>query len=128
MKSFSIIYLFTIFEVIFFVKSTFVYIFADLQDHGEDTEEVTAVGAAAGVEMATEVAEKCPVALEVSVDAEAVEAGMHPINLPFNAHEPTTTTLLDARSTFCMRKNLCCITPRLVTPYRSSTPDHKMCG
>ena len=69
------------------------------------------VGEVAGVEMATEVAEKCPVALEVSVDAEAVVAEMHPINLPFNAHEPTTTTLLDARSTFCMRKNLCCITP-----------------
>ena len=77
MKSFSIIYLFTIFEVIFFVKSTFVYIFADLQDHGEDTEEVTAVGAAAGVEMATEVVARWPeaaVAKEVAASEAVVDA------------------------------------------------------
>ena len=122
MKSFSIIYLFTIFEVIFFVKSTFVYIFADLQDHGEDTEEVTAVGAAAGVEMATAVVARWPeaaVAKEVAASEAVVDAevAVHltktytlfcppiflddPLMPPKKPkpHEPS----LDARSLFCMR-------------------------
>jgi len=49
----------------------------DLQDHGEDTEEVTAVGAAAGVEMATAVVARWPeaaVAKEVAASEAVVDA------------------------------------------------------